>query len=139
MHYSHEIDITAAHTTSAPLEQLLKFTAGKLRNVDILFEVGDGFSSCLQLYTNGYQLLPSNSDGFYSGDGILVHAPIFLDMSEEENELWVVAWNRGGVYDHAVTLMFEVQGPNEPDLQDLIKLQDETTNRMIDLIKGTFL
>jgi hypothetical protein len=45
MHYSHEIDITTAHTVNAPLEQLLKFTAGKLKGVDILFEVGDGYSS----------------------------------------------------------------------------------------------
>lgn len=138
MHYSHEIDILTTHTAAAPLEQLLKFTAGKLKSVDILFEVGDGYSSCLQIYTNGYQLLPSNSDGYYSADGLLVHAPVFLDMSEEENELWVVAWNRGGLYDHAVTLMFDVQGPNEPEILDLIKLLTDIINRVVDLIKGTF-
>jgi len=138
MHYSHEVYITTAHTVSAPLEQLIKFTAGKLRSVDLLFEVGDGFSSCLQIYTNGYQLLPSNSDGFYSADGLLVHAPVYLDMSEEENELWVVAWNRGGVYDHTVTLMFDVQGPNEPEVEDLVKLLTDVIGRVVDLIKGTF-
>jgi len=139
MHYSYEIDVLTTHTVAAPLEQLIKFTAGKLKGVDILFEVGDGFSSCLQLYSNGYQLLPTNQEGFYSADGLLVHAPVYLDMNEEDNEIWVVAWNRGGIYDHAVTLMFEVQAPNEPELNGLIKLLDDTVNRMIDLIKGSWL
>jgi len=139
MHYSHEIDVLTTHSVSAPLEQMIKFTAGKLKAVDLLFEVGDGYSTCLQIYTNGYQLLPSNAEGFYSGDGILVHAPVFLDMSLEYNELWIVAWNRGGVYDHTVSLMFEVQGVDEPEILDLIKILTDTINRVVDFIKGSWI
>ena len=135
MHYSFEVDVLTSHTSTDPLIFPMKLASGILRNVDFLFEVGDGYSSCLTLWDRGKQLLPTNADGFYSADGLLVSGSLWYDIDENDNDLFLVAWNRGGVYDHAVIVMLDVKDPNEPELNSVMSLMIDTINRLIDLCK----
>jgi hypothetical protein len=109
-----------------------------LFNVELLYEVGDGFSTCVLLCDDSKQVLPSNPDGFYCGDGILITAPVWYDMQDEGNNLYVVAWNRGGVYNHSVNIMLSVKGVDEPDTNSIQVMMIETIDRLITLMRSIF-
>ena len=135
MHYSYEITITPDNTASNPLVQHIKLASGIILGVDFLFEVGDGFSSCITLWDNAVQILPSNSDGFYSADGILVNAPLWYKINERGNDLYVVGWSRGGPYEHTTTIMISVQSSDEPQVMELIQAQNGIFERLLNVIK----
>ncbi len=138
MHYSFEFDVLTTHTAASPLIQEIKLAAGILNKAELLFEVGDGFSSCVKLYGLGRQLLPSNPDGFYSADGLLIEAPLWYNLSKESNTVYIVAWNRGGVYNHTCTLMLSVKAADEPDTNSIMSLMIETIDRLITLMRSVF-
>ena len=136
MHYSYEIDVTTSHTVDDPLIYHVKLASGKLTEMQTVFEVGDGYSSCVTLWDGSKQLLPTNLDGYFTGDGLAVYSPINYDLTENGNNLYLVAWNRGGVYDHAVNVMLAVKGDDEPDVLSLMTLLNATVNRLIDLCRA---
>jgi hypothetical protein len=135
MHYSYEVNVLTSHTSSSPLVYPIKLASGILNGAEFLFEVGDGFSSCVTLWDRGKQLLPSNPDGFYTADGISLKAPVWYDLDFEDNDLFIVAWNRGGIYDHPVNVMLSVKGNNEPDPFSIMQLMNETIGRLIQLCR----
>ena len=135
MHYSYEIDISPSDTVNNPLELHVKLSAGIIFSVDFLFEVGDGFSSCVTLWDNAVQVLPSNQEGWYSADGLLIVAPVWYKIDERGNDLYVVAWNRGGVNDHTVNMTISVQGVDEPQVIDLINAQNGIFERLLNVLK----
>ena len=136
MHYSYELDVSTSDTPGDPLVYHIKLASGILKEMQTVFEVGDGYSSCITLWDRGKQLLPTNPDGFFTGDGVSVFSPIHYDLDAEDNDLYIVAWNRGGVYDQAVNIMLSVQGSDEPDIIGVMKLMNETIDRLITLCKG---
>lgn len=136
MHYSYEVDVLTSYTEAVPLVQPLKLSAGILFNADFLFEVGDGYSSCVILWNRATQILPSNPDGWYSADGLLISAPCWYDLSQNDTELYLIAWNRGGMYDHTINVMLSVKAPNEPDVETAIKYQNDILSRQIDLMRS---
>lgn len=136
MHYSFEFSVAPTDTIASPLVFDIKLTAGILTGVDFLFEVGDGFASCVQLWNRGEQLLPSNPDGFYAADGLLIPCPIWYDMSKEDNSLRVVAWNRGGTYNHTISIMLAVKGVDEPDIMNIQQMMITTIDRLITVIRS---
>jgi hypothetical protein len=138
MHYSYEVTIEPEHTTTSPLIFPIKLSAGILFNVDLLFEVGDGFSSCVMLYDRAKQILPSNPDGFYAADGLLISAPLWYNLDEEDNNLNVIAWNRGGVYSHTVAIMLSVKAVDEPDVNSIMSMMIDTIDRLITLMRSVF-
>lgn len=138
MHYSYEIDVLTSYTADAPLVYPIKLASGILKQADFLFEVGDGYSSCVILYDRSIQLLPSNPDGFYTADGLLVSAPLHYNLDKNDNDLFLIAWNRGGVYDHTINVMLSVQSVDEPDPSSQVSLLRETVDRLIDLMRSAF-
>lgn len=136
MHYSYEIDILTTHTVDAPFVYPIKLTAGILFNVDLLFEVGDGYSSCVILWDQANQILPSNPDGWYSADGLLIVAPCWYNLGDKGNDLYFIAWNRGGLHNHTVNVMLSVKDPAEPDMMSLIQAQNAIIERQISVLKG---
>lgn len=136
MHYTYEIDITPAHTVLSPLVVPIKLNAGVLFNADLLFEVGDGYSSCIELWDKSTQILPTNQESWYSADGLLISAPCWYSLSDNGNDLYVIAWNRGGVYNHTVTLMLSVKDPAEPDLYSILATQNDLLYRQIEMLRS---
>ena len=135
MHYSYELTVSTSDTASDPQVYHVKLASGILKEMQTVFEVGDGYSSCITLWNRGKQLLPTNPDGFFTGDGISVFSPIYYNLDDEDNDLYIVAWNRGGVYDHSVNIMLSVQESNEPDVIGIMKLMNDTIDRLITLCK----
>lgn len=138
MHYSYEVTVTASDTIDDPVILPITLGAGIITDAQFLFDIGDGFSTCVCLWTNYHQLLPTNPDGFYSADGLMIPAKLWHSLEKEGNVLYIVAWNRGGLYDHTVNVMLDVRGPEEPDIHELALRQIEVTHRLIDLMKAAF-
>lgn len=136
MQYAYEVDVTPSDTTDDPIVYTCKLSAGILTKVSTLFEVGDGYSTCVQIWTPGAQLIPTNADSFLCGDAVLIESPTWYNIDENFNTLFIVAWNRGGVYDHSVNVMFDVRSPDEPDLYKVINAQAELMDRLISLIRS---
>ncbi|DBA35226.1 TPA_asm: hypothetical protein vir530_00002 [dsDNA virus vir530] len=135
MHYSHELTVLPTNTIDNPVVKAIGASSGILTDMEVLFEVGDGFSTAVILCNRAMQLLPSNMDGFYTADGLLLHAPIYYNLDVEDNDLFLIAWNRGGDYSHSVNIMLSVRGNNEPDPNSIMVLMVETINRLISLMK----
>ena len=138
MHYSFEVPVSPDDDIESPLVFPIHLGSGKLHEVVFQFEVGDGFSSAITLWNRANQLLPSNADGIYSGDGSIIYAPIYYDLDVEDNELFVVAWNRGGLYDHSINVMLSVRGSDEPEILSLIETLKLTIDTLVSTIRSVF-
>lgn len=138
MHYSFEVPVSPDDDVDNPVVFPIHLGSGKLHEVVIQFEVGDGFSSAVTLWNRANQLLPSNADGVYSGDGSIIYAPIYYDLDVEDNELFVVAWNRGGLYDHSINVMLSVRGSDEPEILSLIETLKLTIDTLVSTIRSVF-
>lgn len=138
MHYSYEVTVTPSDDYNNPVVYEIKLASGILLSADFLFEVGDGFSTCVCLWSDSKQLLPVNVEGFYTGDNIMIHAPCYYPLTAEGNLLYLVAWNRGGIYDHDVNVYLHVKGDNEPDVYSLQQSLNDTIDRLISLIRSMF-
>jgi hypothetical protein len=138
MHYSFEISVTPLNTVANPVAQILHMSAGVLVSVDIEFPSGCAKGIRCALYDGSTQILPSNAEGFYALDSSTVHAQVWYDLNLKYNELIFVAWNIGIKYTHSITVMLEVQGPDEPNLGKMVQLIADVLNRLVDLLKGMF-
>ena len=135
MQYAYEIEVTPAHDAGDPVIFPVKLASGIVREMLTVFEVGDGYSSCVTLWDASKQLNPTNSDGFLTGDGVMFVSPMHYDLDTEGNTLYLVAWNRGGVYDHSVNVLITVSDPEDLSQSQLTQLMIDTINRLIDLCR----
>ena len=138
MHYSYEAEVTPADTVDDPLVFPVTLTSGILKGLEVFFPSGCSRTVRIQLWNRGKQIAPSNADGFYALDGDKASAGLHYDIDKEDNELFVIGWNIGGMYDHVITIHLEVQGPEENTMDELVKLMLETINRLIDLMRSVF-
>jgi len=130
MHYSFEVPVGPDDDVDNPVVFPVHLGSGKLHEVVIQFEVGDGFSTAVTLWNRANQLLPSN--------GSIIYAPIYYDLDIDDNELFVVAWNRGGLYDHTVNVMLSVRGSDEPEILSLIETLKLTIDVLVSTIRSVF-
>ena len=135
MQYSYELTVGVGHTFADPLIFPVKLASGIVREMLTVFETGDGYSSCVTLWDASKQLVPANSDGWLTGDGLMYVSPLHYDLDENGNTLYIVAWNRGGVYDHSVNVLITVSDPEDLSQSQLTQLMIDTINRLIDLCK----
>ncbi len=136
MHFAWELPVLTTNTVTNPASVELKLPCGILRKVEIYFDYGcDRLVRCT-LFDGALQILPTNLDGYYALDGDTVRADIYHDLAEEDNRLIVYAWNVGTKYSHTLSIMCDVQGPDEPDLLAVMKAQVALMDRQIDLMKG---
>jgi hypothetical protein len=136
MHYSYEFTVLTTHTVTSPLTYAMKLGAGILKKVDIDFPAGcDGAVRCVMV-SKANQVLPTNPDGFYAGDGKTISAQLHHSIDEEGTYLAFVAWSTTALYPHTLRAQLEVQGPDEPDINQFIPMLLDTINRLIALLKG---
>lgn len=136
MHYSYEIDVSPSDTIDDPIIFHVKLASGIVRKMLTIFEEGDMFSTCVTLWDGAVQLVPSNVDGFLCGNNISIESTLHYDLTKSGNNLYLVIWNRGGVYSHTVNIYLDVKSDDEPDITSLQSLMIDTINRLIDLCRS---
>lgn len=136
MHFAWELTVLPANTRLNPAYVSLKLPCGILRQVEVFFDYGcDRLVRCA-LYDGATQILPTNPDGYYALDGDTVRARLYHDLDLQYNQLTMYGWNIGTKYTHTLSVMCEVQGPDEPDLEAVLLAQVKLQDKMIDLMKG---
>ncbi len=136
MHFSWELTVLTTNTVTNPAYKELKLPCGILRHVDIVFDYGcDRLVRCA-VFDGAQQILPTNLDGFYALDGDTVRADLYYDLDERYNHIVVYGWNVGTRYNHTLTIMCDVQGPDEPDLIAVLRAQTKLMDRQIDLLRS---
>ena len=138
MHYAYQATIEPTHTVNSPLEQSIKLGSGILKRVQIFFPSGCNQKVMCSIWNNGEQIVPTNPDGFYSLDGSIADAMMYHNLDQKTNQLWFVGWSTGTDYDHTLSIMLDVQGPDEPDVNNLMMLMRETIERLISLMRSVF-
>jgi len=138
MHYSIPIRVEPANTADNPAIVRGHFGAGVLRKVDVVFPPGPAGLVRIFIFHENIQILPTNPEGYYSGDDIHITAQCWINLSECDNIITVVGYNVGCNFPHTILLYFEVKDPDEPDLTELLNNQIRLMSQLVDLYKSTF-
>lgn len=138
MHYSFEEKVLISHLPSSPLIHQITLGAGVITRVQIVFRSGcDGLVRC-KLYSQSKQILPTNPDGQYALDGDTVDAVLHHDLAVEGNDIFFVGWNIGTKLSHTLTLLIDVQGPDEPHLSRSLEYLASAINNLITMMRSWY-
>lgn len=134
MHYSFELVVEPANTVSNPAVTTMKLHAGIVRRVQIQFPPGPAYTVRCFITNGVVQLLPTNVNGYYKGDNIIVDASCWFDTSVFGNTLYAVGWNVGARYRHTLTIMIDVLEKEELETVYAPKYLLNTTQLLVDYL-----
>lgn len=121
MHYCYEVVVEKTNTAQSPVIFPVVLGAGIVRRVQIVFRLGCDKRVRVKLYDGSKQILPTNPEGYYALDGDIVDVQFYYDLSKEYNELFLVAWAYNAKLSHTLTVMIDVDGPDEPNITASLK------------------
>ncbi len=82
MYFYYETDIPPSTLDNEAIEQVLQLSKGYAAYIEIGFPKGvQRLAKCRVLY-NTFQLVPFNRDGWLSGEDVLLHIPLELELDE---------------------------------------------------------
>lgn len=136
MHYAFEFNVEPTHTVDSPLIEEIILGSGVLRSVTFNFPYGAANVVNCCLYNDAVQLLPTNQDGFYSGDGISIPANLWYDLSANTNKLYFIGWAVDASYSHVIRVLMDVKEDNEPDMVILQSKITDLMDHLISMIKS---
>lgn len=108
MLFDFDIIIPAATPASAPIETLAKLTRGKLKQIRLLFPPGPATLVHVTVSHNLHQLLPANPEGDINFDDAVIVSNLDYDMVDPPYELIMSGWSPSAVYEHTITVQFDV-------------------------------
>ena len=136
MHYSFFFTIEPSNDVDNPVVETIKLASGVLRGVHLSIPAGVNSSVRCCVLNDSVQLLPSNQDGYYSGDGVVIDASLWYDLTLNSNVLYFVGWSVDSNYDHEIGIMLDVKEDNEPDMVVLQSKLGEVMDHLISMIKS---
>ena len=135
MLYSYDFEVAPTNTVESPLIAEIKLTTGILRQIEVGFPTGTATVVRCCIANDAIQLVPSNQDGYLTGDGRVVVARPWYDLLKNPNTLYFVGWSVNALKTHTINVILDVKDPDEPDLiliqRDVLKL----INEVISLIR----
>jgi len=138
MHYTTDVRVLPSNTADNHVEVPIKFSAGIIKHVSILFPPGCVRQVYCTIWDGAEQLLPTNMDATYHEDDYTVEIDCYFPTFVYGNKLYILAWNVGCSYAHNLHVMFDVQGVDEPDITKSIDVFNNVIQTLVDLIKGWF-
>jgi len=126
--------IIPAHTLqSAPFEGLAGLTRGRLTQIIMLFPPGPATLVHMAVRHSLHQLMPANYDGDINFDDAIITSVLDYKLVDPPYEIRVLGWSEDAVYDHNITVQFNVE-PNENEDWDafnhtLFLLNNRTRDR----------
>ena len=136
MHYSFFFTVQHENDVDNPLVETIKLSSGVLRKVQISIPVGVNWSVRCCILNDSLQLLPTNHDGYYSGDGTVIDANLWYDLLSNPNTLYFVGWSVDTEYDHKIGVVLDVKEDNEPDILQVQSRVVELIDHLISMIKS---
>ena len=78
----------------------IKVWKGVIHEIDIFIPSGHRGLAKLQIYHGNHIIMPTNEDGFVSGDNNTIQGRFFIDLKKEINLIEIRVWNDDDTYDH---------------------------------------
>lgn len=136
MHYSYSLDIQTSNLKSNPVAIDTKIKTGIIRRVQFVFPPGCANMVRCAVYDGATQILPTNVDGFYTGDSFATDASLYYDLALGDGRIWIYGWTIGSEYAHDVSCLIDVQGIEELALEIVLNRLYDALERLIDFMKG---
>lgn len=136
MQYSYFFTVEPENDVDSPVVETIKLASGILREVHLSIPSGVNNTVRCCILNDAVQLLPSNQDGYYSGDGITINAPLWYDLVANSNTLYFVGWSVDANYEHTIGIMLDVKEDNEPDMTLLQAKLGDVMDHLISMIKS---
>ena len=108
MRYYVELAVPAGTPITAPTVAEIKLTPGLIDHVSLYFPPGSGGWLNVQLWLNGYQLVPWERGTWQRGDDVLIPDYGKYPVESEPYLLIVKAFNTGALYAHVVMVGVEL-------------------------------
>lgn len=100
MLYVKEISTDANTIRTAPKKTVIKIWRGVIHSIDVLIPAGHKNLCRLQIKRGNIPIMPTNEDGYISGDDSLVQGKFFHDLKGEVNTLTAYTWNLDDAKSH---------------------------------------
>ena len=126
MLFDFDVTIPAGTQQLTPFEQTFKLTRGKLSQISVLFPPGPATLVYVVIRHGLHQLMPANFDGTLNFDDMIITSLLNYAMVDSPYELTVLGWSPLAVYDHNITLHFNVEPTDDDNWDDF--------NRMVFLL-----
>ena len=136
MHYSFFFFFYPDNDVDNPVVETIKLASGVLRGVHVSIPTGVNNTVRCCILNDAVQLLPSNQDGYYSGDGVVIDASLWYDLIVNPNTLYFVGWSVDANYEHTIGIMLDVKEDNEPDMVILQSKIIDIMDHLISMIKS---
>lgn len=114
MLFDYDLTVPATTQKDNPAIQACLLTSGILHELRVKFPPGPATLVHVIVKDSLHQLLPTNPDGTLNLDDETVISSNLNYRLSPPYELFIVGWSPYAVYDHVVTVQFDVL-PDEPD------------------------
>lgn len=108
MRYHVELVVPAATPANKPVTAELKLTPGTIEHVAMYFPPGSGGYLYVQIWLNGYQLVPWERSTWLRGDDLLLPDSGRYDVTAEPYLLTIKAYSTATLYSHRVMVSAEL-------------------------------
>lgn len=81
---------------------------GVIHHIEVETRAGHRWLARLQVFHGGHVIMPTNEDGFISGDGDTVGGKFFIELEKETNQINIMTWNLDDTYAHTFTIRMQV-------------------------------
>ncbi|MBA7704051.1 hypothetical protein ES703_112849 [subsurface metagenome] len=105
MFFSANIWVSHLKSVSSPQEDTIKCSAGIIHQIDILFPVNSNREVFVKLLDEGYQLFPTNMDGYIRANNTIIASREFYELSPDRNTITVVSYNEHKDDDFLISVM----------------------------------
>ena len=108
MRYYVELAVPAGTPVSAPTVAELKLTPGSIDHVSVYFPPSSGGLLNIQLWLNGYQLVPWERGQWLRGDDVFVPDYGRYEVTEEPYLCTVKGWSSATLFTHRALVSVEL-------------------------------
>jgi hypothetical protein len=108
MRYYQELVVPAGTPVTAPTILEIKLTPGTIDHVSLYFPPSSGGFLNVQLWLNGYQLVPWERGQWLRGDDVLIPDYGRYDVQEEPYLLTVKGWSTATLFAHRALVSVEL-------------------------------
>ena len=133
MFYSVDLAIPANTLVTAPVSLRVPLPPGTVRQVDVMVPRGHAGLSHLQIFRGANQVWPTNPDGNFNGDDVVITWQEDYDLDDAPFEFVLRAWNEDDTFAHTLTVRFAMQKFAEPVQRQLERLQQAQAIQLIEV------
>jgi hypothetical protein len=120
MLFDYDLTIPAGTTAAAPAVSSLKLTKGNITEIRVFFPPGCATLVHVVICDRLHQILPANPDGSLNYDDAIVVSHMGYELTDAPYELLAYGWAPDSMFDHTITLMFELEPAGGETWQDML-------------------